>query len=129
MDGEVHDPRVYLALKRTEWALERTQLAWVRTAFVIMTTGLTLDKGITALAQAQLLEGKQWVFGGHVGGVLLALAASVLLAVATVGYVGNTRELHRSGNQYSKHVPSVLPLSILVVLLGATVAVLLILWG
>ncbi len=67
MDGEVQDPRVDLALKRTEWALERTQLAWVRTAFVIMTTGLTLDKGITALAQAQLLEGKQWVFGGHVG--------------------------------------------------------------
>ena len=129
MDGEVHDPRVDLALKRTEWALERTQLAWVRTAFVIMTTGLTLDKGITALAQAQLLEGRQWVFGGHVGGVLLAIAASVLLAVATVGYVRNTRELHRSSDHGSERSPAVLPLSILVVLLGATVAVLLILWG
>ncbi len=49
--------------------------------------------------------------------------------MATVGYVRNARELQRSSDHGSERIPSVLPLSILVVLLGATVAILLILWG
>ena len=129
MDSQTPDPRVDLALRRTEWALERTQLAWVRTAFVMMTAGLTLDKGIAALSEARLLEGRHWVVGGHIGGVLLAASAAALLAMATVSYVRRARELHRSGDQWSERVPSALPLSILVVLLGVTVAILLVLWG
>jgi uncharacterized membrane protein YidH (DUF202 family) len=129
MDSQTSDPRVDLALKRTEWALERTQLAWVRTAFVMMTAGVTLDKGIDALFEARLLVGRQWVVGGQVGGVLLVVAAAALLAMATAGYVRRARELHRSCDQRSERIPAALLLSVLVVLLGVTVAVLLVLWG
>lgn len=129
MDSETPDPRVDLALRRTEWALERTQLAWVRTAFVMISAGLTLDKGIQALSEARLLNEKQWVLGGHVGGVLLTAAASMLLSLATIRYIVRVRELNQSGDHPPARMPAVLPLSVLVVLLGIVVAVLLMLWG
>jgi uncharacterized membrane protein YidH (DUF202 family) len=69
------------------------------------------------------------VVGGQVGGVLLVVAAAALLAMATAGYVRRARELHRSCDQRSERIPAALLLSVLVVLLGVTVAVLLVLWG
>ena len=65
-------PADLMAYQRTVWALERTQLAWVRTAFAVISLGLAIDKGGAALFQAKLLTGAYWIEGMHVGGIGLA---------------------------------------------------------
>jgi uncharacterized membrane protein YidH (DUF202 family) len=46
------DPRVDLAVERTEFAAERTQLAWIRTNLALLGSGVALDKGIEAVHKA-----------------------------------------------------------------------------
>lgn len=126
---EIDDPRVDLAIQRTEWALERTQLSWVRTAFAVISAGLALDKGTEALHEARLLKGANWVEGGHIGGVILSLAASFLLLSATLLYHQRARQLAAAhGRPFSLLQPCVV-ISWLVVALGFVVAGLLLTWG
>lgn len=119
----------HLAYQRTIWALERTQLAWVRTAFAVMTTGLALDRGTSALQAARLLENSRWVEGANVGGIVLSLAAALQLFVATINYVRRDRELARAYQMPLTHLPAALPISIAVAVLGVVLAVLLARWG
>ena len=129
MNGEAPDSRDELALRRTEWALERTQLAWVRTAFAMITAGFALDQGVAALLSARLVKSQDLARSGHVGGVLLAASASLLLTIATIRYVHRARELHQGGKPPSLFFLPALPLSMLVALLGGIVVALQLAWG
>lgn len=126
---ESDDPRVDLAFLRTEWALERTQLSWVRTSFAIMTAGLALDKGTEALHEARLLKGMNWVAGGHVGGILLTATAAILLAIATWLYHQRSRHLAIAHGKPVTAFPPAMIMSWVVVLLGLAVSFLLLAWG
>ncbi|MFM7151392.1 MAG: DUF202 domain-containing protein [Gemmataceae bacterium] len=125
MVEENADPRVDLALRRTEWALERTQLAWVRTAFVMMTAGLGFAKTAFALSEAKLLKEPRWVEYANQGGIGLSALSAVLLALATWAYVHRTNELNRMASPPNRSLPTVLPLSLLVIAMGATFTILL----
>ena len=128
-DSVPGDPRVDLAYLRTEWALERTQLSWVRTSFAVITAGLALDKGTEALHEARLLKGINWVEGGHAGGILLTAFASVFLMIATVQYQQRLRQLALGQSQRPSFFSPAMIVSCLVFLLGLIVSMLLLLWG
>lgn len=81
------DPRVDLAVERTMYALERTQLAWVRTVLGLITGGIAIDKGVSALHQARLLSGVAWERNGHFAGLLLTSTGTALMALVTVFYI------------------------------------------
>jgi uncharacterized membrane protein YidH (DUF202 family) len=116
-------------VQRTEFALERTQLAWVRTVFALITAGLALDRGTAALHHARVLAGENWVTSGHFGGIALAGAGTVFLFLATVSYVRQANSLSVLRTGKARRVPPSLPLSALVILLGGTLTYLLWWWG
>ena len=58
----------------TELAPDRTQLAWVRTAFTLITAGLAIDKGAVALNHAWALANTNW--GSDSGAVGIALSVA-----------------------------------------------------
>jgi putative membrane protein len=115
-----------LAVNRTELAIERTQLAWVRTAFAIISAGLAIDQGAQVLHDARLLEGRAWIFRGHVVGIALSAMASALLLWATLVF---TQRIQSLDSQATRWVNPVSVLSILVSILGALVALGLWIWG
>ncbi len=120
--------QVQLAIQRTELALERTQLAWVRTAFAIISAGLAMEKGLQALHDAKLLAERDWLTGGHYGGVFLSLIATVSLTLTTVRYRAYIQSI---GGDLSRHTianPTVW-LSLLVILMGIGVSVGLLFWN
>lgn len=81
------DPRVDLAMERTMYAIERTQLSWVRTVLALITGGIAIDKGLSALHKARVLSGVAWEKNGHFGGLLLTSGGTVLIALVTVYYI------------------------------------------
>lgn len=101
-----------LAFRRTHWALERTQLSWIRTAFALTGAGFALDKGTVALDRADLLETNNWVTGGLIGGVTLSLLAAVQLTIATFAYVRREKQLRAYAKQPRIAFPLAFPLSI-----------------
>jgi len=125
------DPRVSLALLRTEWALERTQLSWVRFTFSLLSTAFALDKGTAALSEAKVLDGPGWVAATHWGGMGLAMVASLMLAVTTMHYVTRANELVRQFPGVDSRPVSrpALAVSILIISLGVVVSALIALWG
>ncbi len=119
--------QVQLAIQRTELALERTQLAWVRTAFAIISAGLAMEKGLQALHDAKLLQERDWLAGGHYGGILLSLIATLSLGLTTIRYRSYIKNI---GGDLSRHTvanPTVW-LSLLVILMGVGVIVGLLIW-
>ncbi|MCY2986015.1 MAG: DUF202 domain-containing protein [Planctomycetota bacterium] len=114
-----------MAYRRTTWALERTQLAWVRTSFGMASAAIALDKGATALNKAKLLEGAGWVEGGFWGGIVLASYAAVQLAIATMIYVRRERELASTAQLPIPWMPVAVPLSVLVSLSCVAITVML----
>jgi len=129
MNEETSDPRVDMALQRTEWALERTQLAWVRTSFMMISSGLALDKSLSALSESRLIPDNGWVLGGQIGGVLMAAFATLFLTMATWEYVGRAHELRGMGVGRSSRIASALPISLLVLAVGITIATMLLVCG
>lgn len=127
--AEGDEARLDLALLQSELALERTQLAWVRTAFTFMTAGLALDQGMAALHAARVLAGTNWVEGGHVGGVMLTILATLALTLATTDYRNQAQELARLQTRIRARIPPVLPLSVLVILLGVGLVITLLAWN
>jgi uncharacterized membrane protein YidH (DUF202 family) len=112
------DPRVDLAIERTELAHERTHLAWVRVVFTLITAGLAIDAGTAAMREARILSGHYWVRGGHATGLTLTTAGTFLLCLVTFRYQRRVRALVRLKGEAS---PALLPatiISVLVVLLG-----------
>ena len=85
--GPAVDPRVDLAVERTMYALDRTQLAWVRTVLGFITGGIAIDKGVSALHQARLLSGEAWERNGHFAGLLLTSVGTALMTLVTVFYI------------------------------------------
>jgi uncharacterized membrane protein YidH (DUF202 family) len=81
------DPRVELAVERTMYAIERTQLAWVRTVLGLITGGIAIDKGVSALHQARLISGTAWEKNGHFAGLLLTSFGTGVMALVTIFYV------------------------------------------
>lgn len=121
---ETADPRVDLAVIRTELALDRTQLAWVRTAFTFITAGLAIDKGAEALHQARVLAGTNWVNGSHIAGLVLTMASTFFLVIASILYYQQARELARIKGVTPPWLPLALLMSLLVVLLGVALSAL-----
>jgi putative membrane protein len=118
-----------LAVERTELALERTHLAWIRTVFTLLTAGVALDKGMEIIHQARLLTGEAWVQHGHVAGIVLTVAGTILLLLVTIAYVQRFRALRRlRGGPGAVLTPGLLA-SGLVLLVGALVSYLLITSG
>jgi uncharacterized membrane protein YidH (DUF202 family) len=122
------DPQLDLAVQRTELALDGTQLAWVRTAFTLITAGLAIDNGAAALHQARVLAGTNWVTGSHVVGVALTAAATVFLLLTSVAYFQQARTLARLRGTKPPWLPPAMLISSLVVLLGGTLSILLLTW-
>ena len=107
-----------LAVKRTMWALERTQLAWIRTTFAITSAGIAIDKGAMALKQANYVQSPSLVSYSFYIGSTLAIYATVQLAASTVQYVRRNRELMVLSGLAPSRVPAALPISLLVALLN-----------
>ncbi len=122
------DLNTHLARLRTIWALERTQLAWVRTAFAVMLAGLSLDKAAHALHELKLLRNGAWVDGSYLLAVVGASASALLLALATWMHLKRLDDLDPDAIIPRWHSPVVM-MSMLVVLLGAIISFLLIIWG
>lgn len=129
MSDEASDLRVHYALRRTEWALERTQLSWVRLTFTLLSAAYAADKGTAALAAAHVLKIPEWVRGTHWGGLCLAAFATLMLMSSTLNYITRARELAADGDRPTVVKLSALPVSIAVSCLGVTLCVLILLWG
>jgi uncharacterized membrane protein YidH (DUF202 family) len=78
---ETVDPRVDLAVLRTELAEDRTLLSWARTSLGLMGAGVAFDKGTQWLHEARLAAGSALVHNGHVVGITLTIITTVLLGV------------------------------------------------
>ena len=109
-----------LAVLNTRLALDRTQLAWVRTGFTFITAGIAIDKVTEALHAARLLTHHAWVKGSHVTGLVLVSGSTIILLLAAAGYVRATRALPLSPvGAWLPFNTAVLGVTGLVVLTGA----------
>jgi uncharacterized membrane protein YidH (DUF202 family) len=112
------DPRIHLAVERTVYALERTQLAWIRTIMGLITAGIAIDRGFAALHEARLVTGEAWVKNGHLGGLVLTISGTLLIVMVTIFYVKRTGELNLvRGKKRTLAVPGLF-LSLLVFVVG-----------
>lgn len=112
------DPRVDLAVQRTELACGRTLLAWIRTTFGLMAAGVAFDKGASLLHEAHLAAGTAWVRTGHFVGLTVTGASIVLLAIATWDYIVAMRKLARMQGLLPPRFTPALVAAILVIVLG-----------
>lgn len=119
------DPRVDLAVERTEFAAERTQLAWIRTNLALLGSGVALDKGIEAVHKARIESGDALVQNAHMIGLYLSTAATVLMIFTTWNYMHRSRKLAQmKGAKPVLILPGELA-SILIIILGVVVSLLL----
>jgi uncharacterized membrane protein YidH (DUF202 family) len=87
------DPRVDLAVDRTQFAWDRTMLAWLRTTLGLMGAGVAFDKEDQLLHEARLAEGAALIRSGHVVGLLLTATSTMLLMIVCLHYLQNRRTL------------------------------------
>ncbi|HEY4967260.1 MAG TPA: DUF202 domain-containing protein [Puia sp.] len=112
------DPRVDLAVERTELALERTQLAWVRTLLSMIGGGFVIDKAMEAVHQARLESGKAWLNNGHLAGLVITGAGTLLMVMVTINYGFRARKLAgMKGGKKSFLAPGFL-LSVMTICIG-----------
>jgi len=119
------DPRVDLAVLRTELAWERTVLAWIRTVIGLMTAGVAFDKGVQLLHQERVLAGTALVRNGHVAGLSLTGISTALLMIVTVQYMRGLHALAGVKSMPSSRMRPAIIASVLVILLGIAVLVVL----
>jgi len=117
----VADPRVDLAVKRTEPAWDRTLLAWLRTSSALMAAGVAFDKGVQLLHEARLAAGTALVRSGHVIGLSFTAASTLLLIVVCWQYLKDMRELATIKGVNSRPVPPALVACLLFAMLGVIV--------
>lgn len=113
------DPRIDLAVELTSYAMERTQLAWVRTIMGFITAGLAIDKGTEALHEARVVAGAAWSKNGHFAGMLLTITSTLLMIITTIIYVRRMKQLNRMRGIKTDLPPPTTALSIFICLLGA----------
>ena len=93
--GQDYDPRIEIAVERTQLAYERTQLAWIRTVLALVTAGIAIDKGTEALHEARIAMGEALVKDGHVSGMLLTISGTVMMVLVTGIYFRRMKELDK----------------------------------
>ncbi len=120
-DEHLVDPRIDLAATRTQLAWDRTLLAWIRTTLALMGAGAVLDKGVQLLHQAKVLAGVQVVRNGHLLGLTLTGASTILFVVVCGQYVQSMRTLARISHAKTPGLRPALLVSILVIVLGCAV--------
>lgn len=112
------DANTALAQHRTTLALERTLLSWVRTAFASVTAAIAINR---LLATEQFLESASsevWIPAAEYGSVVLSLATTLLLTMATSQYVRQSRAVGAAtGTPSPISWPAILA-SILVIAIG-----------
>ena len=115
------DEAVWLAITRTELALHRTLMAWIRTALALMAAGIAYDKGFRFLHEARIEAGTAWVQSAHVAGITVVGVSTLLLVLVTISYFMSIRSLaasRRSG--IAQALPTVLA-ALLVIVLGCCI--------
>src|SRR5215831_18139907 len=75
------DPRLDLAVQRTELAEDRTLLAWLRTALGLMGAGAAFDKGARLLHEERLAAGTALIRNSHLVGLSVTGVVSALLVL------------------------------------------------
>jgi putative membrane protein len=114
-----NDPRIEIAVERTQLAYERTQLAWIRTVLALITAGIAIDKGTEALHDSRVALGEALVKDGHFSGMLLTITGTILMALTSVIYFRRMKELdHMRGIRRILPYP-VFILSIIITFFGA----------
>jgi len=107
-------------------ANERTFLAWVRTAIVLMAFGFLLERLYLFLQMAALtLHTKPPPVGAGLGesaGLGLLLAAVVITIVAAIRFVRTNRDIARAEVKPIEEARADIGLAILLVLLGLAIA-------
>jgi len=125
INEQEQDTKTLLAIERTLYAVERTQLAWVRTTLAMLGSGIALDKGMDYIHQTRIIAGTALFESAHIIGVVLSLFSTILLLLSMVFSYRRLSVLTTKMKMESKHMFPTLFLSLLVVLLGATISVLL----
>ena len=123
------DPRIDLAVERTQLALERTHLAWIRTTFAIMTAGIAIDKGLAIIHEQRLLRNEALIKNGHAAGLFLTSFGTLLLLVETLEYIKRSKQLAAMKMTRSLFFLTNVVLAFLVFLLGVVLIYLMLLTG
>jgi len=113
------DPRIEIAIERTQLAYERTQLAWIRTVLALISVGIAIDKGTEALHEARVAMGEALVKDGHFSGMLLSISGTVMMVLATGMNFLRVKELHQMAGIRRKLPYPVFILSCVVCFFGA----------
>jgi len=114
------DPRIDLAVMRTELAWDRTLLSWLRTTIALIVAGTAFDKGAQWLHEARLTAGTAFVRNGHLVGLSLTAASIVLLTFVCWQYWKDARKLAAIRGSGAR-VPAALIACTLLIVLGTAV--------
>jgi len=115
------DPRIEIAIERTQLAYERTQLAWIRTVLALITAGIAIDKGTEALHEARIAMGEALIKDGHFSGMLLTISGTVMMVLATGIFFQRMKELDQMRGIRRKLPYPVFILSVIISFFGALV--------
>lgn len=118
---QADDPRIEVALERTQLAYERTQLAWIRTVLALITAGIAIDKGTEALHEARIAMGEALVKDGHISGLLLTISGTAMMALAAGIYLRRMKELNQMRGIRRKLPYPVFILSVVISFFGGLV--------
>jgi uncharacterized membrane protein YidH (DUF202 family) len=117
--------RDYLAAERTDLALEITQLAWIRTTLALLAVGIAISKGAEALYNAKMIS-EEIIVQSDLMGVIMTIAATVLLTVITFYFLIRRQQLARTREAYPYGIIPILLISVFTILIGVGLTYLLI---
>ena len=109
--------------------MDRTLLAWVRTALSLVAGGVAFDQGARLLHEQRLKAGTALVRSGHFIGVGITVVSTALVAIAIWGYLRDRRTIANMLQRRSPHISPSLISAVLVIILGILGAVVLVVTG
>jgi inner membrane protein YidH len=112
------DPRLSFSIEATVLALERTQLAWIRTLLSMIGGGFVIDKSLEALHKARIESGQAWVRHAHFGGLVITGIGTFLMAVVTILYLKRNWKLVEMNGARKSYLDPAFLLSALTVIVG-----------
>lgn len=115
--GEILDPKTLLAYKRTQLALDRTLMGWIRTSISMIGFGFTIYKFFQYLKESHLLQGSWQPHGPWNLGIFLISLGTVTLVAALVEYRFSLTELADAAHQHYQG-RTIMITAILIVLVG-----------